>query len=70
MRPATLSRRNDETMIPPLKTGATLPQPGWPGIETERLILRQWRDADIAANAAMLGDPLSARASSPRTASP
>ena len=48
-------------MIPQLKTGATLPQPGWPGIETERLFLRQWRGADIAANTAMLGDPLSAR---------
>ncbi len=48
-------------MIPPLKRGATLPQPDWPGIETERLILRQWRAGDIAANTAMLGDPLSAR---------
>jgi RimJ/RimL family protein N-acetyltransferase len=47
-------------MIPPLKTGATLPQPDWPGIETERLILRQWRAGDVAANMA-LGDPLSAR---------
>ena len=27
--------------MPPLKQGATLPQPDWPGIETERLILRQ-----------------------------
>src|SRR5690348_7516838 len=49
------------TMIPPLKQGATLPPPDWPGIETERLILRQWRAADIAANMAMLGDPVSAR---------
>jgi RimJ/RimL family protein N-acetyltransferase len=48
-------------MIPPLKKGARLPQPNWAGIETERLILRQWRGADIAANTAMLGDPLSAR---------
>jgi RimJ/RimL family protein N-acetyltransferase len=48
-------------MIPALKPGVTLPQPNWPGIETERLILRQWRAADIAANMAMLGDPLSAR---------
>ena len=47
--------------MPPLKKGATLPQPDWPGIETERLILRQWRAADVAANTAMLGDPLSAR---------
>ena len=34
---------------------------GLAGIETERLILRQWRDSDIAANTAMLGDPLSGR---------
>ena len=48
-------------MMPQLKKGAVLPQPQWPGIETERLILRQWRASDIAANTAMLGDPLSAR---------
>lgn len=48
-------------MMPALKKGAVLPQQGWPGIETERLILRQWRASDIAANTAMLGDPLSAR---------
>lgn len=47
--------------MPPLKKGATLPQPDWPGIETERLILRQWRASDVAANTMMLGDPLSAR---------
>ena len=48
-------------MIPPLKPGAMLPRPRWPGIETERLLLRQWRGADIAANTAMLGEPESAR---------
>ena len=48
-------------MIPPLKKGATLPPPDWRGIETERLILRQWRASDVAANTMMLGDPLSAR---------
>ncbi len=48
-------------MIPPLKPGIALPQADWPGLETERLILRQWRAADIAANMAMLGDPLSGR---------
>ncbi len=48
-------------MMPPLKQGATLPRPEWPGIETERLILRQWCASDVAANMAMLGDPLSAR---------
>ena len=47
--------------MPPLKKGATLLQPDWPGIETERLILRQWRASDVAANTMMLGDPLSAR---------
>ena len=47
--------------MPPLKKGATLPQPDWPGIETERLILRQWRASDVTANTMMLGDPLSAR---------
>ena len=47
--------------IPSLKQGARLPQPNWPGIETERLLLRQWRAGDIAENTAMLGDPLSAR---------
>jgi RimJ/RimL family protein N-acetyltransferase len=48
-------------MMPPLKQGATLPRPGWTGIETDRLILRKWRESDIAANTEMLSDPLSAR---------
>ena len=48
-------------MIPPLKTGVTLPQPSWPGIETGRLILRQWRACDVVPNTAMLSDPLSGR---------
>src|SRR6201999_2489088 len=61
MRPATLAAQDDKRMMPPLKAGITLPQPDWPGIETERLILRQWRADDVAANMAMLGDPLSAR---------
>jgi RimJ/RimL family protein N-acetyltransferase len=61
MRPATLAAQDDKRMMPPLKAGATLPLPGWPGIETERLILRQWRGSDVAANMAMLGDPESAR---------
>ena len=34
---------------------------GGPVIETERLILRQWRGADIAPNTAMLADPGTAR---------
>jgi RimJ/RimL family protein N-acetyltransferase len=61
MRLTTLQGQDDERMMPPLKQGARLPRPDWPGIETERLILRQWRESDIAANTAMLGDPLSGR---------
>src|SRR5277367_3822222 len=48
-------------MIPPLKPGATLPQFDGPVMETERLILRPWRSADIAPNTAMLADPVSGR---------
>ena len=48
-------------MIAPLKPGVALPQANGPVIETERLILRQWRASDVAANTMMLGDPLSAR---------
>ena len=48
-------------MIPSLKRGVRLPQPDWTGIETERLILRQWRGSDVAPNMAMLSDPGTAR---------
>ena len=48
-------------MLPPLKPGVTLTQPQYPVIETARLKLRPWREADIAPNTAMLADPLSAR---------
>jgi RimJ/RimL family protein N-acetyltransferase len=48
-------------MIVALRKGASLPQPDWPGIETARLVLRQWRESDVADNTAMLGDPLSGR---------
>ena len=48
-------------MIPPLKIGVTLPKPEWPGIETGRLVLRQWRASDVVPNTAMLSDPLSGR---------
>jgi RimJ/RimL family protein N-acetyltransferase len=48
-------------MSPPLKPDVTLAQPGGPVIATERLILRPWRGADIAANTAMLSDPATAR---------
>jgi RimJ/RimL family protein N-acetyltransferase len=48
-------------MLPPLKPGVTLAQPNGPVIETERLKLRQWCGADVAANTAMLSDPGTAR---------
>jgi RimJ/RimL family protein N-acetyltransferase len=48
-------------MIPPLKPGATLAQLRGSVIETGRLILRPWRDTDIAPNSAMLADPGTAR---------
>ena len=47
--------------LPRLRAGAILPQPNWIGIETPRLILRQWRAADVGDNLTMLGDPLSGR---------
>jgi RimJ/RimL family protein N-acetyltransferase len=39
------------------KPGAALAHINGPVIETERLILRTWRESDIAPNTAMLGDP-------------
>ena len=48
-------------MLPPLRPGITLAQPDGPVIETARLILRQWRGSDVAANTAMLSDPGTAR---------
>src|SRR5260370_29327110 len=48
-------------MIAPLKPGITLAQPNGPVIETERLLLRQWRGDDVAPNTAMLADPGTAR---------
>jgi len=48
-------------MKPPAKPGVTLPPSNDPVIETERLILRQWREADIEPNTAMLADPASGR---------
>jgi RimJ/RimL family protein N-acetyltransferase len=48
-------------MIAPLRSGVSLAQSNGPVIETGRLILRQWRSADIAANTAMLADPGTAR---------
>jgi RimJ/RimL family protein N-acetyltransferase len=48
-------------MFAPLKKGVMLPRLDGPFIETERLRLRPWREADIAPNTAMLGDPASGR---------
>jgi len=48
-------------MIPPTKQGVTPPPLIDPVIETERLILRRWRETDIDPNTAMLADPVSAR---------
>src|SRR5580700_8075626 len=48
-------------MFAPLKPGAALAQLNGPVLETGRLRLRQWREADIAPNTAMLGDPVSGR---------
>ena len=47
-------------MIAPRKPDV-LAQLHGPMIETKRLILRTWREADIAPNTAMLSDPESAR---------
>jgi RimJ/RimL family protein N-acetyltransferase len=48
-------------MVATIRPGVTLTPPQGPVIETERLTLRRWRDADIAPNTAMLGDAASAR---------
>jgi RimJ/RimL family protein N-acetyltransferase len=48
-------------MLAPLKPGVTLDRLNGPVLETERLKLRQWREADIVANTAMLADPVSGR---------
>jgi RimJ/RimL family protein N-acetyltransferase len=48
-------------MIVPFRMGAALAQLNGPMIETKRLILRTWREADVAPNTAMLSDPETAR---------
>ena len=48
-------------MIPPVKQGVRLPMPMDLVIETEHLLLRRWRESDIAPNTAMLSDPGTAR---------
>lgn len=48
-------------MAAPVKPSIPLPQSNDPVIETERLLLRRWREADIEPNTAMLADPASGR---------
>jgi RimJ/RimL family protein N-acetyltransferase len=48
-------------MIPPARRGVTIAPPNDPVIETARLILRRWREADIEPNTAMLADPATAQ---------
>jgi RimJ/RimL family protein N-acetyltransferase len=48
-------------MIAPTRPGVALAQFNGPVIETERLMLRPWRGADVAPNTAMLSDPGTAR---------
>ena len=48
-------------MPAPAKPSSTLPPSNVPVIETERLILREWRESDIEPNTAMLADPASGR---------
>ena len=48
-------------MIAPRKPGVVLARLDGPMIETKRLILRTWREADVAPNTAMLSDPETAR---------
>jgi RimJ/RimL family protein N-acetyltransferase len=48
-------------MVAHFKPGIAIPQANAPMIETERLILRRWQEADIEPNTAMLADPVSAR---------
>jgi RimJ/RimL family protein N-acetyltransferase len=47
-------------MIAPVKAGVIIAPPNGPVIETDRLILRRWREADIEPNTAMLADPATA----------
>jgi len=48
-------------MIASFRPGIAVLQTNAPVIETERLILRRWQEADIEPNSAMLADPVSAR---------
>ncbi|MGA7807642.1 GNAT family N-acetyltransferase [Bradyrhizobium sp.] len=48
-------------MMYSIKPGTWLAEMNGPRVETERLILRQWRGSDVAPNTAMLSDPDTAR---------
>jgi RimJ/RimL family protein N-acetyltransferase len=48
-------------MVAPTKSRIAVAQSDQPSIETERLLLRRWREADIEPNTAMLADPASGR---------
>jgi len=48
-------------MIVSFRPGVTLALSDGPLIETEHLVLRRWRDSDVAPNTAMLSDPDSGR---------
>jgi RimJ/RimL family protein N-acetyltransferase len=48
-------------MIAPIKPGGTFAHLDGPALETERLKLRQWREADMAPYTTMLADPGTAR---------
>src|SRR5215472_5579680 len=51
----------EKSMIARFKLGIAIPQTNAPILETERLILRRWQEADIEPNTEMLADPVSAR---------
>jgi RimJ/RimL family protein N-acetyltransferase len=54
-------RKGGNPMFARTKAGATLLRVEGPVIETKRLKLRMWREADIEPNTAMLADPASGR---------
>src|SRR3954454_1955707 len=57
----SIRQRGGKTMLAKSRPDAKLVQLDGPTIETPRLILRQWRSADIAPYPAMLADPATAR---------
>ena len=57
MRSCDAPRRMNKRVIPPLKTGATLPQPDWPGDRDRAPHPAAMARLDVTANTMMLGDP-------------